>query len=363
MLASLLITEKCNFRCTYCFERDHAIRRDMDDGVLDRLPGFVMTNHIDGINFFGGEPFLVFDKIKKIIAGLDKENLKVKYSITTNGSLIGSEHIDFIKDNNINIIFSFDGIQPRQDKCRKNTQGDGTFSLLESRMPLLVELSESTNRVSVRVTVSPDNILSLADSIAYIVDVGFKRIVLSPDYCTDWSEAQLNAYDNELVKIQDIYIHSPKPFSFELFEKYVRANIYKQKTPWTCYAGLNKCAIDVEGNLYPCHRFVHLDKKFSYGDIFHDISFDARKAFLESMKVINKDCMNCMLENRCHSSCYAINYDTTGNCNIPASTTCEIEKMHIRQADQMSGKLYIKNKGKFNSVFLNRYVANDTANQ
>jgi uncharacterized protein len=59
------------------------------------------------IHFFGGEPLMYFDKIKKLVEALNGSN--VVFSMITNGSLIDETILQFINDYNIRVCISWDG--------------------------------------------------------------------------------------------------------------------------------------------------------------------------------------------------------------------------------------------------------------
>jgi sulfatase maturation enzyme AslB (radical SAM superfamily) len=73
------------------------------------------------INFYGGEPLLSFELIKKAVALLKKKNTdsgkRGSFSITTNGTLLTKEIIQFLNENKFSVELSFDGLA--QDVNRK----------------------------------------------------------------------------------------------------------------------------------------------------------------------------------------------------------------------------------------------------
>lgn len=90
------LTEKCNYRCSYCFAK-FANESEMSiDGwkkAADTVHAYFKRNHIkDGrINLAGGEP-LVLDYLNPLIEYI--HNLGIKVSIITNGSLLSKILID-----------------------------------------------------------------------------------------------------------------------------------------------------------------------------------------------------------------------------------------------------------------------------
>ena len=90
-MANIMITEKCNLHCIYCFA-DEFVNRECADISLDnfhRAVDFILTDPNERIGLIGGEPTL-HSQFKEILESLI-ENPKVKKAIVfTNGSNIGS---------------------------------------------------------------------------------------------------------------------------------------------------------------------------------------------------------------------------------------------------------------------------------
>jgi uncharacterized protein len=90
----LILTDQCNLRCSYCFEKDknpHNMTEETATAAVD----FLMTESQQMPNvtilFFGGEPLLRFDLLKKVHAYATAEAAKrsktIIWDMTTNGTL------------------------------------------------------------------------------------------------------------------------------------------------------------------------------------------------------------------------------------------------------------------------------------
>jgi len=78
----------CNFRCEYCFEQGCYTSEVMRPEVLDRFLGLAKTVLDSGVGisvcFWGGEPMLYMDAIKKTIDALGNYDL-ARFMLYTNG--------------------------------------------------------------------------------------------------------------------------------------------------------------------------------------------------------------------------------------------------------------------------------------
>lgn len=112
----------CNCNCAYCFETDHHFARDLEEesrqlALLDDYcsKDFSLDRNNDlRITFWGGEPMMNLDYVKKIIGTTIKHEF-VHYYMYTNGTILGSfkelancEWADVLKKR-IHFQLSYDG--------------------------------------------------------------------------------------------------------------------------------------------------------------------------------------------------------------------------------------------------------------
>ncbi|WP_283589588.1 radical SAM/SPASM domain-containing protein [Staphylococcus nepalensis] len=122
----LIVSNFCNFNCKYCFlNEEHKLRdnseknapSDMKLDVAKKAINFMIENikkngnKILSIEFFGGEPLMNWRLIKEVLdfyGNGEKSEIAIEYTITTNGSLITNEVIDYFEKYNVHTIISFD---------------------------------------------------------------------------------------------------------------------------------------------------------------------------------------------------------------------------------------------------------------
>ncbi len=104
---------RCNYSCSYCNQASHvgseAVTKTSEADVF--LAGLErwLTGAPRRIEFWGGEPFLYFAKLKKLVPDLRGRFPEAQLIIVTNGSLVDEEIIDFIERYDISIAVSHDG--------------------------------------------------------------------------------------------------------------------------------------------------------------------------------------------------------------------------------------------------------------
>lgn len=108
---------KCNYSCSYCLQsseiKDEAIS-GLDDTkkFLDSLDTWLKSDP-KRVEFWGGEPFVYWAKLKILVPILRARLPKSEFLIITNGSLLDDEKVDFINEHDIMIGISHDGPQQK----------------------------------------------------------------------------------------------------------------------------------------------------------------------------------------------------------------------------------------------------------
>lgn len=102
---------------------------------------------------------------------------------------------------------------------------------------------------------------------------------------------------------------------------------YFKKRSCSCSAFIRTLAIDVNGIIYPCHRFV--GSSYVVGNVNHseiDIE-DVTKLFAKDFLLKNRiGCSECWVQNLCVGGCPYINREATGYCNVPDERKCRLNK-------------------------------------
>ncbi len=141
-MITLQVTQNCNLHCSYCAysgnyeNRSHkALNMDIETAKkgIDYLIEHSPDNEIVDIGFYGGEPLLTFNLIKECVAYAEKkaEGKNMMFNLTTNGTLIKPEMIDFFEKHNVSITISIDGPREIHDLNRKFAHsGTGSFDIM-----------------------------------------------------------------------------------------------------------------------------------------------------------------------------------------------------------------------------------------
>ena len=134
----LNIIHGCNLRCKYCFADEgeyNGHKGVMSLETAKQAIDYVVKRsgprrNIE-IDLFGGEPTMIMGTIKEIIA-YARENEKawgknIRFTMTTNATLLTEEMMDFMDKEMGNIILSLDGRKEVNDNVRIKVDGSGSY--------------------------------------------------------------------------------------------------------------------------------------------------------------------------------------------------------------------------------------------
>jgi uncharacterized protein len=137
----LMPTEKCNFRCTYCYEQHDNGEQNLDyQAIVEFLKEKVNERDWKGINisWFGGEPLLKLDEINKFHQQIQQliSQKDIKTSIVTNAYTLNENAISILEKANVMYYqITVDG--NAQDRLRVLKNGKPTFDVIMNNLKTL----------------------------------------------------------------------------------------------------------------------------------------------------------------------------------------------------------------------------------
>ncbi len=246
-ILTFVITEDCNFSCTYCKQKKSAVY--LTSLEIESFLSFVYP-HIEGelidIVFYGGEPLLGKEQIRQSVSYLQAVSSgggrRFRYTITTNGSLLDDDIIEFFGRNHFIVYLSFDG--PGQDRFRKSGSfaSTGEMALRLARTPGI--------DVAVNCVITPQQGDSLATTVASLVEAGISKFRIALDLTREWTEDHIQRFEASLVQarrfLSSIYLRTgespflnfappPSPFMFRCDGGKDRLTLAPGPEVWGCH--------------------------------------------------------------------------------------------------------------------------------
>ena len=348
----LNIIHDCNLRCKYCFADEgeyHGHKGRMSLDVAKKAIDYVIKKsgprrNIE-IDLFGGEPLMALDVIKPLIAYAREEekkyNKNIRFTMTTNGTLLNEETMKFLDKEMGNIILSIDGRKCVNDSVRVRADESGCYDNILPKIKEMVKNRDKSKQYYVRGTFTRNN-TDFYEDVMHLANEGFDEISIEPVVLEDSHELSLREEDLETIfkSYDDLYneMRRRKEENDEEF-KFYHFNIDLQGGPCVykrisgCGAGYEYIAITPEGDIYPCHQFVGKEE-FKLGDIYDIDKFDMKmsKEFKKAHIYNKPKCRECWAKFYCSGGCQANNFNFNGDMKIPYDLGCKMQKKRIECA-------------------------------
>ena len=345
----LHVAHTCNLNCDYCFASQgkyHGDRALMSFEVGKRALDFLIENsgtrHNLEVDFFGGEPLMNWEVVKKLVAYAREQekihNKNFRFTLTTNGMLVDDEVIEFSNKEMSNVVLSLDGRKEINDISRKTIGGVGSYDIIVPKFQKFVKARDGKNYY-MRGTFTHNNVEFTKD-ILHMADLGFKELSMEPVVCDPSEKYALTEEDLPVLKEQyeilakEMIERNKKGDGFTFYHYMIDLKdgpcIYKRISG--CGSGTEYMAVTPWGDLYPCHQFVG-DEKYKLGDIYSGVT---NKEIQDKLKFCNayarEQCKDCWAKLYCSGGCAANSYHATGDITGVYEYGCELFKKRIECA-------------------------------
>lgn len=379
----ILLGHACNYSCGYCMQKDIGNPNERPESY--HLEPFIESVHknldlskITTVELWGGEPFLYWKDMVRIMTFLDREG--IEFFISTNGSPLSQKHVDFFKTlkSKIAMAISHDG--PGQESLRGNDILKNT-----KRVDVIKQLHNMPDRVGI----SYNTVISNTNYDLFEINNYFKQYAASADLIgkvklhfivaknyndsdVDGSSAGHILKDDQLKDFNRIFGEYLNVYLSELaiptIDRQLLTNglvegtaglvVYASKlrnsipitTKSNCGADSSDVlSIDIQGRIRVC---PHTHEKFVSGHVNN----------IKGIKIVGLDidrknthCYHCPVKRMCKSSCPIKFPDSVFLSN------CAIEKVWYGNLQKAAFKLLFKDDVEFleeNARMLNEDESN-----
>lgn len=411
---TLIVTDECNLRCTYCYLTDKKsnimsweVAKEFIDYkfeskmYLKDIPIEEQTqfDHSQIWDFIGGEPFLEYELVFKSMDYITEKTMQLplthpwkrgftckvcekphwtagyRFSFSTNGTLLTNPELrknleKYEKVTSLGV--TIDGPKEMHDSCRVYADSNkGSFdSIMESFEWYKKHFPASA--AATKSTISHENIQYI-DTVTkfFWEELGVNYISMNCVFENVWWKGdQLRLFD-KICDVADYLL---------IDERWKRMGIrwfspmFGQKdvsdTKW-CGAGTCMDACGWDGTLYPCLRFKSLDNYPAYS-CGHGKNFIPERITMLDVdnchsepdlqkNVTGVDCASCPISAGC-ASCQAYSYDVYGRADVKAIFICPMHKANVFANLYFMGNLigWLKPQDRdWLLMLLDDYTAND----
>ncbi len=347
----LHIAHDCNLACRYCFAGEgeyHGKRALMSyetgAAALDYLITHSGSRRNLEVDFFGGEPLMNFDVVKKLVAyGREQEKQHDKhfrFTLTTNGILLNDDVMEFCNREMDNVVLSLDGRKEIHDRMRPTRNGKGSYDLIVPKFREFARQRKAAGKqYYIRGTFTHYN-LDFAKDVLHYADLGFDQISIEPVVAPSDAPYAIRETDLETICEQydilarEMVKREKEGRGFTFFHFMIDLTggpcVYKRLSG--CGSGTEYLAVTPWGDLYPCHQFVGKEE-FLLGNVRDGIR---RGDIVETFKSCNvyarKECPDCFARYYCSGGCAANSYQFHGRIDSVYETGCVLERKRVECA-------------------------------
>jgi len=253
---TIVPTNDCNFRCSYCFEKDVLKNTYMSQEVQDKIVGLLDDRkHLIAsfsVSWFGGEPLMNFDTVESLshrfMKICEENDITYRASIITNGYLLTHDVIARMKDLGIAYIqVTVDGLPELHDKKRPLADGSGTFDTI---MNNLKDGKDLLPPIALRINIDKNNLTS-GENIYRFLQENDLLTKVTPHY---GMIANYTAANNE-PDCLNVCDFSEISYDYDMqnnAEKSAMSHYPTQKGSFCGADSLSYYAFDAEGYIYKC---------------------------------------------------------------------------------------------------------------
>lgn len=370
----LVLTHECNLECRYCFVSQKRERMSLDTAKLATLmllDGAKEDGVTPEINFFGGEPMLLWDEVIVPLTVWIREELKEPFrlSMTSNCTLLNDERLAILKKYGVGLLFSLDGAKKTQDYNRPFRGGRGSFDALADKIPAILKAYPA---MTLRMTVIPATAGNLFENIVWGESVGYTNFFAVPNVFEPWDEKSRTTLREGMGKYGEYYVNrmreGGRPIFFSSFEDALRdikrINSAGERDEYRCLpscSAYGKCGLGASrfasvhpnGDIYSCQELTSNegeDSPFFIGSVETGVSDGRRLSLIESYdpkKLRGDDCGGCLYDRICDGGCVANNYMACGSVASSPEMFCFWRRLLLDEAIKVARTLGGENNEAF----------------
>ena len=338
------LTQRCNLTCGFCHSSTVGVDaqgKDIEYDNLWHIANFILSSpgKLKNICFQGGEPTLCRDHIETFVSILEadhrSEELEIRLSLTSNGTLIDQEYAEFLSKNKVSVSLSIDGPRTLHDAERRYENGDGSYNDTVATRDFLREHYPHIYAGQIMV-ITHDSKQKIGNILQELFSSGqrefrFKFVTSlgrGKRYFKERGKLQaeefVTAYREMISALKRQRLEAGK-FFFETYlttflgKLFGRVNIGDVDTRNTCGIARSVVDFDIRGQIHACHE-TNKFARFRLGhasEVYGEVYGGDRAAEARSYTDLSShsECRTCAYYSYC-TPCPAKNFQETGSPEI-----------------------------------------------
>lgn len=327
----LQLTQNCNLKCRYCIfagetnlSRSHNPKNMTWDIAKKSIDFFKENSKFSDeveIGLYGGEPFLSFDLIKRCVTYINEMlfDKTIHYKVTTNGTVMNKEILDFLKNNNIELTISIDGPEDIHNTSRRFAiDGSGSYNTIVKNLLYIKEKEPHYFEKNIQfnsVVANQENwnqILAFFQSNEIFSQNSVQLSNVSDNYLKEsYQDTDAKRINSERIKFELLMsaILNRKPQYYgKISDEAVRLKkLFSPMEPLPskihhlgpCMPGYRRLFIDIYGKFRVCEKASEKSPHMIIGDLENGFIFETISDLLNIGKLTESDCLECPLIRSC----------------------------------------------------------------
>ena len=374
MEVTFQITDACSLACSYCYQINKGkkvmsfdIAKEFIDGLFEgRFDNYISETKKPFIilDFIGGEPFLQPKLIEQICdyfvdKAIEKQSpwaTNFMVSVCTNGVHWFEpdvQHFLYKYFRKLSISITIDGDKELHDTCRRFPDGRPSYDLA---VAAAMDWMGKGRYLGSKITLAPANISQMNRAIKHFISLGYINIFANTVYEKGWDVEHAKIFYSQLIDMADYMLDNDleEQIYLSLFvESIGQPKEESDNDTWCGGVGNAMLAMDPDGNLYPCLRYMPSSlgddqPPIIIGDYKHGIGdTKEREQWIKCLGCITRrsestdECFYCPIAEGC-SECSAYNYQMNGTPDSKCTFICIMHKARVMANVYYWNKYYIK---------------------
>ena len=349
LTAWLHVTNACNLRCPYCYisKSNDGMTEPVWRASIAAVMRSAQSNGFAAVKlkYAGGEASL---KPRHLLAmhhyakGLAVEHgLGLQATLLSNGVSLPPALVQLLKEEQIRVMISLDGVGDQHDGQRPFASGRPSFRFVDATIG---ELLERGHPPHLSITITSRNARGVPEVVRYALD---RQLSFSLNFFRDndcaatFADLQYEERDMISALLETFEVIRQDMPSWSVLGSILDRGQLLEPRQHSCGVGHDYVVIDQNGKVAKCHMEIER----TLGDVFRDDPLDlVRRDTTTTLNLLadeKEGCRDCEWRYWCSGGCSVATFRATGRYDV-RSPNCNIYKAIYPQALQLEGLRILK---------------------
>ncbi|HAT71349.1 MAG TPA: hypothetical protein DCS63_00855 [Elusimicrobia bacterium] len=234
----LALTSDCVLRCTHCFiDKSAGLTLRFEDAVraIDLFLG--SPGDYKRLELYGGEPFLRFDLLKRIVSFARRANRKARkrlfITVATSGVPLDEAKLAWLRENRVGLAVSFSGGRVTHDFSRVFPDGRGTHAVVGGKSALAVRHLRVGSLVAL-FCVHPRRAGRVYEDFKEVLAAGFFVVDVECVHGHGWDRESVRLFREGFDKVLRLVDRSIRAGRFVFLENFIEMLVCTSRDKFGC---------------------------------------------------------------------------------------------------------------------------------